>query len=41
MQTTFEAIAYTLATAALLAGALPLLIFFFNRQAGRKGARQR
>ena len=41
MRTAFEAIVFTLATAALLAGALPLLIFIFNRHAGRKEARQR
>lgn len=41
MRTAFEAIAFTLAAAALLAGALPLLIFVFNRRAARKEARQR
>lgn len=41
MQTIFEAIVFTLAAAALLAGALPLLIFIFSRQANRKEARQR
>ncbi|SCC94437.1 hypothetical protein THIX_60495 [Thiomonas sp. X19] len=41
MQIILEAAAYTIAFAALLAGALPLLIWAFNLQAGRKGARQR
>ena len=41
MQTAFEVIAYTLAAAALLAGALPLLIVIFNRRADRREARQR
>lgn len=41
MHTAFEAIAYTPAAAALLAGALPVLIFVFNHQAARKEARER